>query len=152
MSTEDVMPTLLGLCDLAPQPTVEGLDYSRYMRGADTNPNAADNAALIECVAPFAEWNRAMGAREWRGVRTIRYTYVRDINGPWLLYDNLDDPYQQKNLIGLPEAAELQQAMEALLEKKLKQAHDEFKPADYYLEKWGYKDRVDGRGALPTKP
>ena len=31
------------------------------------------------------------------------------------------------------------------------QTHD-FKPADYYLEKWGYKDRLDRTGALPTKP
>ena len=42
--------------------------------------------------------------------------------------------------------------MDALLDKKLREAHDEFRPADYYLEKWGYKDRVDRTGALPTKP
>jgi hypothetical protein len=42
--------------------------------------------------------------------------------------------------------------MDALLDKKLREAHDEFKPTDDYLEKWGYKDRVDRTGALPTKP
>ena len=36
--------------------------------------------------------------REYRGVRTRRYTYVRDLKGLWLLYDNDKDPYQQKNL------------------------------------------------------
>jgi hypothetical protein len=42
--------------------------------------------------------------------------------------------------------------MDALLDKKLREAHDEFKPADDYLETWGYKDRLDRTGALPTKP
>ena len=150
MASEDVMPTLLGLCDVEIPKSVEGLDYSGYMKGG-ANSNA-HNAALIECVTPFGEWNRAMGAREWRGVRTARYTYVRDLKGPWLLYDNQVDPYQQKNLVGTPEVADLQKEMEALLDEKLREAHDEFKPADDYLEKWGYKDRVDRTGALPTKP
>jgi len=39
-----------------------------------------------------------------------------------------------------------------LLQKRLAAAHDDFKPADYYLAKWGYKDRVDATGTLPTKP
>jgi arylsulfatase A-like enzyme len=150
IATEDLMPTLLGFCNVEIPKSVEGLDYSALMKGG-ANPNS-DDAALIECVAPFSEWNRAMGAREWRGVRTSRYTYVRDLKGPWLLYDNQTDPYQQSNLVGNTEAADLQKKMDALLDKKLREAHDEFKPTDDYLEKWGYKDRVDRTGALPTKP
>jgi len=150
ISTEDIMPTLLGLCGIQSPKSVEGLDYGGHMKGGP-NPNP-DNAALIECVAPFAEWNRAMGAREYRGVRTTRYTYVRELKGPWLLYDNESDPYQQTNLVGRPEAADIQTQMEALLNKKLSQAHDDFKSADFYLEKWGYKDHLDANGALPTRP
>jgi arylsulfatase A-like enzyme len=150
MATEDVMPTLLGLCGIEAPKSVQGLDYSGFMKGG-SNPNT-DDAALIECVTPFAEWSRRMGATEWRGVRTVRYTYVRNLKGPWLLYDNDTDPYQQKNLVGAPEAADLQRELDALLNKKLQAAGDEFRPADYYLEKWGYKDRLDANGALPTKP
>ena len=72
MNTEDVMPTLLKLCDAPIPKTVEGLDYSGYMKGG-VNPNV-DNAALIDCVAPFAEWNRLVGGKEFRGVRTVRST------------------------------------------------------------------------------
>jgi arylsulfatase A-like enzyme len=151
MSSEDLMPTLLGFCGVPIPKTVEGLDYSAFMRGAGENPNV-ENAALISCVAPFGEWNRAAGGREFRGLRTARYTYVRDLSAPWLLYDNEVDPYQMNNLVNTPAAAEIQQRLDALLQKRLAAAHDDFKPADFYLAKWGYKDRLDKTGTLPTKP
>jgi arylsulfatase A-like enzyme len=150
LSTEDVMPTLLSLCRVPIPASVEGLDYSGYMKGGD-NPNP-DNAALISCIAPFAEWNRLVGGKEFRGVRTTRYTYVRDLKGPWLLYDNEQDPYQQHNLIETAEARDVQLRMDSLLNARLKAAGDEFKTADYYLEKWGYKARVNAQGALPAPP
>jgi arylsulfatase A-like enzyme len=150
ISSEDLMPTLLGLCGVEIPKTVEGLNYSGYMKGGE-NPNR-DNAALIECVAPFGEWNRAAGGREFRGLRTPRYTYVRDLNGPWLLYDDEKDPYQMDNLVGRPEAKEIQTKLDEALNQKLAAAHDEFKPASYYLDKWGYTPRLDKTGTLPTKP
>ena len=151
MATEDVMPTILGLCGIATPAGVEGLDYSAMIKGTGTNPNV-DDAALIECVAPFAEWNRLIGGKEYRGVRTSRYTYTRDLKGPWLLYDNETDPYQQKNLANDPSSVELQKRLDDLLTRKLAAAHDDFRPAEFYLEKWGYKGRIDAKGALPTKP
>jgi arylsulfatase A-like enzyme len=151
MATEDVMPTIVGLCGLPIPSTVEGRDYSAFMKRTGGNPNP-DDAALIECVAPFAEWNRALGAKEYRGVRTSRYTYVRDLKGPWLLYDNNPDPYQQKNLANDPSGADVQKRLDDLLNKKLAAARDDFRPADFYVEKWGYKNRIDAKGALPTKP
>jgi arylsulfatase A-like enzyme len=151
MATEDVMPTILGLCGIAIPSSVEGLDYSGFMKGSGANPNS-DEAALIECVAPFAEWNRLIGGKEYRGVRTSRYTYVHDLKGPWLLYDNETDPYQQKNLANDPSAAQLQKQLGELLNKKLAAAHDDFQPAEFYLQKWGYDERIDTKGALPTKP
>jgi arylsulfatase A-like enzyme len=148
INSEDLMPTLLALCGLAIPPSVEGLDYSATMAGGP-NPNH-ENAALISCVAPFGEWSRQAGGREFRGLRTGRYTYVRDLNGPWLLYDNDSDPYQDKNLVGVPEAVTQQAKLDSLLNSRLKSAKDEFLPADRYIEKWGYK--VDRTGTLPTKP
>ena len=52
----------------------------------------------------------------------------------------------------MAENQDLQSKLDALLNAKLKAAGDEFKPADYYLEKWGYKDRVKENGALPYGP
>ena len=150
IGSEDLMPTLLGLCGIEIPRSVEGLDYSGFLRGGPS-PNT-ENAALIHCVAPFGEWMRIRGGREFRGLRTARYTYVRDLAGPWLLYDNEKDPYQDDNVVNKPESAAIQKQLDELLQKRLKEAHDGFQPAEFYLAKWGYKDRVDRNGTLPTGP
>lgn len=150
LATEDLMPTLLGLCKIAIPSSVEGFDYSGYLTGG-ANPNP-DNAALIHCVAPFGEWRRIVGGKEYRGLRTARYTYVRDLSGPWLLFDNEADPLQEHNLANDSTAAKMQAELDALLTKRLTAAHDDFRPATYYLEKWGYTHQVDKTGTLPTNP
>ncbi len=141
------MPTLLALAAVKCPNTVEGLDYSNYIR---TGKNPPKDYALISGPAPFGEWTRRNGGREYRGVRTERYTYVRDLTGPWLLYDNQADPYQQHNLINKPDAADVQKKLDALLTQKLHDHHDEFLPADKYIAKWGYK--VDANGTVPYAP
>jgi arylsulfatase A-like enzyme len=144
VSTEDLMPTLLGLCGLGVPGSVEGLDYSGYLRGGK---DPSDGAALVSCVAPFGQWTRRTGGREYRGIRTARYTFVRDLAGPWLLFDNQADPYQMQNLAGRPEAAKLQGELDATLQRKLDKAGDRFQPAEYYIRQWGYQ--VDASGTVP---
>jgi arylsulfatase A-like enzyme len=141
ISTEDLMPTLLGLAGVPIPPSVEGLDFSGYIRGGK---DPSDGAALIMCPTPFGEWIRRQGGREYRGIRTGRYTYVRTLKGPWLLYDNQADPYQLRNLCDRPEDAALQANLEATLQRKLKHAGDEFLPGERYLRLWGYKTDADG--------
>src|SRR5262249_43999692 len=135
INSEDVMPTILGLCSVAIPRSVEGLDYSGYVRGGK---NPSDGATLINCVAPFGQWTLKMGGREYRGIRTLRYTYVRDLKGPWLLLDNKKDPGQLKNLVDMPESASLQKKLDEILKRKLAEAHDQFLPAEEYIRKWGY--------------
>jgi hypothetical protein len=61
----------------------------------------------------------------WRGVRTKRYTYANLFeHGPWLLYDNLEDPYQLNNLIDKPEHAELQAGLEKRMREMMEEAGD----------------------------
>jgi arylsulfatase A-like enzyme len=147
INSEDFMPTILGLCDVPIPQTVEGLDYSGYLRGGK---DPSDGAALISCAAPFGQWTRKQGGREYRGVRTLRHTYVRDLTGPWLLFDNQKDPGQMNNLAGAPECAGLQRILDAMLDRKLAQAHDQFLPAQEYISKWGYT--VDAEGTVPYEP
>ncbi len=144
INSEDFMPTLLGLCSVPIPKTVEGLDYSRYIRGGR---NPGDGATVIQCVSPFGEWVRRIGGKEYRGVRTTRYTYVRDLNGPWLLYDSQTDPCQTNNLVNQPKHARLQAKLDDLLARKLKERRDEFLPGEAYIKQWGYK--VDANGTVP---
>jgi len=144
INSEDIMPTLLGLCGVPIPKTVEGLDYSDYLHGGK---NPSDGATVISSVAPFGQWERRVGGREYRGVRTQRYTYVRDLNGPWYFFDNQTDLYQTNNLVNKPELAKLQAELEATLKRKLKEQGDDFLPAAVYIRKWGYK--VNAYGTAP---
>ena len=143
INTPDIMPTLLGLCKIPVPDSVEGTDYSPVIRGEREPDN---EAALIECPVPFHQWGYAHGGREYRGLRTRRYTYVRDLKGPWLLFDNDADPYQVTNLVNVPAARDLQDHLDALLQTLLKERKDEFLPGPVYMRKWEYDwDGEDGK-------
>ena len=144
INSEDIMPTLLGLAGVAIPPSVEGLDYSGHLRGG---PNPGAGATVLTCVAPFGEFERRNGGREYRGVRTVRYTFVRDLNGPWLLFDNKTDPFQQNNLVGQAAHAALQAELDAQLTQKLKVNGDAFLSGPEYIRQRGYE--VDANGTAP---
>ncbi len=146
INTEDLMPTLLGLSGSEIPKSVEGHDFAAYLHGG---ADPSNGATVIACPSPFGEYTRLKGGREYRGVRTKRYTYVRELTGPWLLFDNEKDPYQMHNLVGTPENAALQKELDDLLNQKLKEEHDDFKPGADYIAKWGYK--VDKNGTMPYK-
>jgi arylsulfatase A-like enzyme len=141
----DVMHTLLGLCDLPIPNTVEGVDFSHYLQHGGDDPSGG--AALLACYYPYSQWSVAKGGRDYRGVRTNRYTYVRTHQGPWLLYDNETDPYQLNNLVNQPDYANIQQQLETQLQQKLDHLGDEFSPGLDYVQQWGYP--LDENGEIP---
>lgn len=142
---EDIMPTLLELCNISVPETVEGIGYKNYMEGTNRK---ADTLALITCPQPFGQWNKVKkGGREYRGIRTLHYTYVKDLKGPWLLFNNKKDPYQLNNLVNNPKYEKLQTKLDKLLEKRLKKNGDNFLPGMKYIEKWGYS--VNSTGTVP---
>ncbi len=147
LGTPDLMPTLLGLCKIAIPPRVEGTDRSPLLRGEVED---RDGPALILCPSPFGQWLRSQGGREYRGVRTSQYTYVRSLDGPWLLYDNRADPYQLNNLCDRPELADIRAELETHLQRLLVETNDEFLPGKDYVKKWGYK--TDASGTVPYTP
>jgi hypothetical protein len=73
---------------------------------------------------------------------------VRDLAGPWLLYDNQTDPYQTNNLANQPKYSKLQAKLEAALTRKLKERHDDFLPGAAYAEKWGYQVDANGKTSV----
>jgi len=142
INTPDILPTLLGLSGIEIPKTVEGTDYSTVLTGEKEPEN---EAVLIQCAVPFHQWNYANGGREYRGVRTEKYTYVRDLNGPWLLYDNVQDTFQMNNLIGFDEYIFIQSDLEKQLQNILQLTNDNFLPGEEYMKMWNYEwDRNDG--------
>jgi hypothetical protein len=104
-------------------------------------------------VSPFARKNDD----EYRGIYTDRYAYVKNLDGPWFLFDHKNDPLQMHNLVNEPGYEDLQQQMEEKLQQKLAEIGDEFRPREYYIEKWGYNLTQGGyidysKGAPPQGP
>jgi arylsulfatase A-like enzyme len=159
INTPDLLPTLLGLCDIPIPSSVTGSDYSSYIRqiSQENDPYRKKSASIIPpadsvllaCHSPFGQFSRSEGGREYRGIRNARYTYVRDLNGPWLLYDNMSDPFQLNNLIGSARHANLIRQLDTELDKKLAKHGDELVPGPLLLEKFGYADHVDETGTMP---
>ncbi len=141
INTPDILPTLLGLCGVPIPRSVEGEDLSRLVRGEQPE---RERAALVMSVSPFAGYHSGLA---FRGVRTSRYTYVRSVPGPWLLFDNERDPYQMNNLAKQPAYRQLQEEMDAVLQASLHRIGDPFRRRDAYLQHWGYE--VDGKGCIP---
>ncbi len=138
----DIMPTLLGLAGLPVPDSVEGVDWSPYIRG-EQEPTG-EEAGLLNIPIEFTEIIRNR-MKAYRGLRTARYTYVRDSAGPWLLFDNVQDPYQMRNLIGRPEASELQDSLERQLQAKLDGLGDEFLDGEEYIRKYDVSHYMETR-------
>ena len=127
LSAWDIGPTLLGLCDLKPDPRMDGLDLSRVLRGGP-GPEP-ESAFILHVIGPKGQEPTAKGIShlvDFRGVRTKRYTYaLQKVEGhvqPYVLYDNQADPYQMKNLIDDPGHAQIQEQLRAEVEKWLAKA------------------------------
>ncbi|RTE53932.1 DUF4976 domain-containing protein [Arenibacter aquaticus] len=149
INAPDILPTLLSLADL---PVPEFID-GESMVDVIKNPGLKkDKATLVMNVSPFAG-----KSDEYRGVYTSRYAYVKTLDGPLFLFDNEKDTLQINNLINKPEYKELQKQMEVTLQKELEKIGDEFKPRQYYIDKWNYNlnaaGYIDyGKDAKPQGP
>ncbi len=140
----DIMPTLLGLAGIEIPATVEGLDLSEtLLQGRQPERGGV----LIANYHPFADWCTARGGRPYRGIRTERHTYVRDLNGPWLLFDNHADPFQLTNLVNKAAARNVQQELDTELHDLLAAQHDSFESPESLRQNWGYI--VDDAECIP---
>ncbi|MDP4240968.1 MAG: DUF4976 domain-containing protein, partial [Bacteroidota bacterium] len=128
INTPDIMPTLLGLCNIPIPYTVEGNNFSEIITGKEKE---RDYSALI--VSP----TKNVAGIEFRGVRTSRYSYVKDLKGSIYLFDNIKDPYQMNNLVNKPSDDSIQNDMEKRLSTALRLADDDFLPEYKYLDKFG---------------
>ena len=139
LNTPDILPTLLGLAGIEVPGPVEGEDLSALVTEGGEIPG---RAALYMSVAPF---NYGLGA--YRAVRTDRYTYVRNREGPWLLFDDREDPHQIDNLVDKEEHQSTRRELDEKLQAELDKIGDDFRAPDSYLEEWGYE--VNDHGAIP---
>lgn len=124
MGAPDVMPTLCGLAGIPVPATCAGRDFSGHiLHGKGPEPDA-------QLIMHISKKNASGGERHpaplFRGVRTRRYTYTVNEEGPFHLFDNQEDPYQMRNLVAASEHASLREELQTRLAELLAAAEDPF--------------------------
>lgn len=136
----DVMPTLLGLCDAPIPREVEGADLSHLFLG---RPGFRPSSQIIhQHMCPWI-----FSFREWRGVVTETHTYARFHTEPWVLYDDVEDPYQLHNLAGHAAKASLQAELASELDDWLERLDDRFETTEELALRYGLE--LDEQGIYP---
>lgn len=92
-SLVDLLPTTLGLLDLAIPLHSQGINASAAVRGDDSFQGP--DAVLLE-MSGSPRWN--FDHHDWRGLVTDRWKYAVYDTGHELLFDLAHDPHETKNL------------------------------------------------------
>ena len=141
VSIMDLAPTLLGLLKM-PIPT--------QMQGRDLAPQIASSAPIPNRVVYLSEQINlgqavGLGIKPWRGVKTVRYTYIRNIDGPWLLYDDMRDPYQMENLVGIAGMTSIIERLDDVLLEQMEFYDDRLLETEAFAQVYGLTDAIEDR-------
>ncbi|MFS4418014.1 sulfatase [Maribacter sp. 2307ULW6-5] len=131
INTPDLMPTMLGLANLPIPESVEGMDLSAICLGKN---GKEPDFAFLQGMGHTYLWK---DGHEWRALRSKRFTYAKYlVDGSELLFDNLKDPQQTKNLVNDPFYADVYADMKQKMMAKMNMLNDEFKPMSWYRDNW----------------
>ncbi|MDW7656428.1 MAG: sulfatase [Bacillota bacterium] len=97
----DIAPTTLGLCGITQPGWMTGTNYAHYAWQNQTEPNEPDSA-YIQSVIPTGHANSV--DKPWRGIITKDgWKYVCFTGIAWLMFNLVEDPFEQVNLAHNPQ-------------------------------------------------
>jgi arylsulfatase A-like enzyme len=150
LSTVDIMQTLCSLMKLEAPDTAEGMDLSHCALGKRGHE---PEAAMMEICGATASWENG---HEWRALRDKKYTYaIYRVDKKELLFDNLADPHQMKNLADDPAHAKTLAHFRGILAKKMTALSDTFEEGSWYRDHWTDGNRnitASAKGVFPVAP
>ncbi len=119
----DLLPTLATLAGWPAGPRLDGRDLSAALRG---NAPKVDTPLLMANYGHYV-FRPDFPVPEWRGLRDARYTLATTPGlAPWLMFDNLNDPFQMRNLADDPSVASDRDRLTAWLQQTLQTLGDPF--------------------------
>ncbi len=119
----DVMPTLLGLCNLKQHP-MQGTDLSHAVLGRSGTDPESVYLQILGPGFPPRDGYKVL----WRAVRTHRYIFARwkYPEGRRLLIDMETDPFEMDNLADRPEHEDTARELDVILHGWMDRTHDPF--------------------------
>lgn len=145
----DHIPTLCGLTGLSAPSMADGEDLSAAVLGR-AHPSR-DCVLMANYTSHWDFFQTETNWPEWRGVHTGRYTYVKWLTGEEQLFDNLDDPYQMRDLASDTSARSTLAELRWRWKELMMTAHDDFLNGRQYAT-WYDQDRNLLRTALGRVP
>jgi arylsulfatase A-like enzyme len=145
----DHLPTLCGLAGLSTPSMIDGEDLSAAVLGHSISTR---NSVLMANYT--SHWNYFQTETtwpEWRGVHSGRHTYVKWLTGEEQLFDNVNDPYQMRDLAGDSTSRGTLDDMRHRLKELMITAHDDFLSGREYAS-WYDSERNLVRTALGRVP
>lgn len=129
----DLPVSLAGLIGEKFPHQTDGVDLHKLF--LDPNAKSYDSAYLYEYF-PAHNWGDK-GGKEWRAIRTRRYTYaVQTDNLQWMLFDNEKDPYQMHNLAQEEAYSPLREQLWSILKEHIEK-NDELLDGLTFIKKYG---------------
>ena len=104
VSNVDLASTISDLAQVRPELPQDGISLAP----------ALDGRAVATRAGVWLDWGGDANVPAWSGVRTARYTYVRNADGTEELYSNAEDPLQLRNLASDPRDRDLLDRLERL--------------------------------------
>lgn len=138
-----LMPTLLALTGTPLPDGVEGSAWPEVVLGRG-GPAPESEFILFPMSTPSVQ-----SYGEWRGLVTERHTYARFRDRPWVLYDDLTDPYQMHNLVDDPRARPLLEEMERLTREWMEKTNDPFETFEEVVRRYGLELTGENRTGEP---
>jgi arylsulfatase A-like enzyme len=115
---------------------MQGRDFSAIVR-VSSHDSALRPRSLYLQEATAGDQAVAQGMVPWRGVRTARWTYARNLDGPWVLFDNQADPYQLRNLADDPGSKALRDEFDGEMRAWMEEIGDALEPVDAFMAREG---------------
>ena len=155
LNTPDIMPTLLGMAGLNSRipHEVEGMDLSHLAIGKS---GPEPEAAFLMNTGACAIWQ---DGHEWRALRDKGFTYAVYRGGgagnlprKEVLFDNVADPHQMKNLASDSVHRPHLEKYRGMLKVKMTQLNDTFPASTWYRNRWTDGSRritASANGAFP---
>jgi arylsulfatase A-like enzyme len=144
----DHLPTLCGLAGIRVPREVDGTDLSRVILGHERDRR--DEVLIGNYTSHWDFFQTGTLWPEWRGIKTKRYTYCQWLTGEEELYDNLEDPFQMKNLIQHRKELPILNRMRRRLKDFLVAAHDDFQPGTAYADWYDNRRNLIRTGLGPV--
>lgn len=118
----DTMPTLLELCGLDIPDDVQGTSFVPVME----NETETRDAIMYEMMKQSNGGKGQVHQKPERGIRTKEWLYVRKKDKPLMLFDQINDPLEQNNLVNDPAYAEIQAELDKRVLDHMAATGDDF--------------------------